>query len=293
MNFPLAWSHLLLPSWYPTPHNPTLEVDTTRQIVTLKADGIALHAYTAKIAQTTSPNIIDNLDRLGLSPEALQELKGFKNLKIEHLASPRKKRDDLDQDGIPNNLDAALGARKAALNAADYTEGYEKLTFPGGDVDRTRGVCTDVVVRSWRNAGLDLQEKIYRDMKKRRKSYGLGAKKNPDRNIEHRRVRRQIVYFKKYYRKLPTTFEKKTRGTDAWLPGDIVFMDTFPKRTGPDHVGIVSDKTDSEGRPMIINNWTHGFSTGDMALLDQVPITHRFRIGETHGRPGRSKNDEH
>ena len=54
-------------------------------------------------------------------------------------------------------------------------------------------------------------------------------------------------------------------------------MDTLPKR-GPDHVGIVSDKVDKNGRPLIINNWDNGYKTQDMELLGSIPITHRFRI---------------
>ena len=54
-------------------------------------------------------------------------------------------------------------------------------------------------------------------------------------------------------------------------------MDTLPK-SGPDHVGIVSDKVDENGRPLIINNWDDGYKTQDMALLGSIPITHRFAL---------------
>ena len=41
---------------------------------------------------------------------------------------------------------------------------------------------------------------------------------------------------------------------------------------GPDHVGIVSDRTDSAGRPLIINNWDNGHKTTDMALLGRFQL---------------------
>ena len=55
-------------------------------------------------------------------------------------------------------------------------------------------------------------------------------------------------------------------------------MDTFPSRPGPDHIGIVSARTDAEGLPLIINNWTDGTVTTEMDLLTFVPVTHRFRL---------------
>ena len=60
---------------------------------------------------------------------------------------------DRDSDGIPDQLDALLGAHKTALNGARYGAGYMRISFPGGDVPRAVGVCTDVVIRALRNAG--------------------------------------------------------------------------------------------------------------------------------------------
>ena len=185
---------------------------------------------------------------------------------------------DADADEIPDSIDAMIGARKVALNGAAYREGYERISYPGGDVARERGVCTDVVVRALRNAGHDLQRLVITDMKRRPRAYGLAAGKRPNKNVDHRRVRRQIVYFRRHYRALPTTFDPHEQGQNAWLPGDIVFLDTFPHKRGPDHVGLVSDRTDGQGRPLIINNWTTGWQTKDMALLGDIPVTHRFRV---------------
>ena len=33
-----------------------------------------------------------------------------------------------------------------------YDGGYRRIGFPGGDVDRAFGVCTDVVIRAYRDA---------------------------------------------------------------------------------------------------------------------------------------------
>jgi len=55
-------------------------------------------------------------------------------------------------------------------------------------------------------------------------------------------------------------------------------MDTFPSRSGPDHIGIISNRVDDQGLPLVINNWTDGTVTTEMDLLTFVPVTHRFRL---------------
>ena len=183
---------------------------------------------------------------------------------------------DRDNDGIFDLLDIHRGALKTSLNGADYQEGYERIPYPLGDVSRKIGVCTDVVIRAFRNAGWDLQELLYEDMKKRPKAYGLRGKK-PNRHIDHRRVRRLIVYFKKHYHSLPIKFDLKQRGVNAWLPGDLIFMDTLSKGR-PTHVGLVSDKVGWNGKPLIINNWTYGYQTSEMNLTGLARYMYRFRV---------------
>ena len=71
-----------------------------------------------------------------------------------------------------------------------YDASYRKIDFPNGDVPADTGVCADVVVRSYRKMGIDLQKEINEEMKADfdafPKKWGLKA---PDTNIDHRRVR--------------------------------------------------------------------------------------------------------
>jgi uncharacterized protein YijF (DUF1287 family) len=47
-----------------------------------------------------------------------------------------------------------------------YDPAYVRLDYPGGDVPAERGVCTDVVVRAYRQAfGIDLQRLVNEDMR--------------------------------------------------------------------------------------------------------------------------------
>ena len=182
-------------------------------------------------------------------------------------------KNDADADGIPDALDLLIGAKKTVLNGAAYTGGYRKLAFPNGDVPRGIGVCTDVVIRALRNAGHDLQTLVHRDIRRAPRAYRHVVRR-PDANIDHRRVRTLLPYFRRHWTQLPAD----PVGTRApLLPGDIVFLNTLGD-AAPDHIGIVSDRPGPSGRPLIINNWTNGHRTAEMDLLRFVPVTHRFRL---------------
>jgi uncharacterized protein YijF (DUF1287 family) len=184
---------------------------------------------------------------------------------------------DRDKDGIPDPLDVLIGAKKTVLNADAYTaeaQGYIKLAYPGGDVKRTMGVCTDVIIRSVRNAGLDLQKELHEDILKRRKAYPM-IKKAPDANIDQRRVGTLLPYFKAHWEQHTAKLDDPN---DPLRPGDIILMDTFPSRSGPDHIGIISDRAGDDGLPLVINNWTNGTVTSEMDLLGFVPVLYRFRM---------------
>ena len=121
-----------------------------------------------------------------------------------------------------------------------YDQAYVGLDYPGGDVPLETGVCSDVVVRAFRKAGIDLQKEIHVDMGRAWSSYPnkWGASR-PDRNIDHRRVLNLMTYFDRQGKSLPMTTNR-----DDYLPGDIV---TWDLSTGIEHIGIVVN-TWSEGR---------------------------------------------
>jgi len=180
---------------------------------------------------------------------------------------------DADGDGIADPLDLLIGGKKTVLDAAPYGGGYIKIDYPGGDIPRGMGVCTDVVIRAARNAGLDLQAEVHRDIRRSRRSYPMVKRPNP--HIDHRRVKTILPYFLRRWDRRVVALDDPD---DPLRPGDVVFMDTFPNRRGPDHIGIVSNVIGPSGYPLIINSWTTGFRTSEMDLLQGVPITHRFRF---------------
>lgn len=181
---------------------------------------------------------------------------------------------DRDRDGIADPLDVLMGAKKTAINADAYIGGYERLRYPMGDVPRERGVCTDVIVRSLRNAGVDLQAALHQDIARSRRSYPM-VKGKGDPNIDHRRVKTLLPYLLRHLDRRSPALDD---AADPVRPGDLVLFDTFPSRSGPDHIGIVSDRVGPSGQLLVINNWTDGSVTAEMDLLAWVPVTHRFRV---------------
>jgi uncharacterized protein YijF (DUF1287 family) len=248
-----------------TPARSTIRIDRDKKLAVVFVDGFPVKPYPltgdASVAIAGHDITVRPGDRAELA-------------RLASIASADDTRfGDKDSDGIPDPLDILIGAKKTVLNADDYTPGYFTLTYPMGDMPRSQGVCTDVVIRALRNAGIDLQVEVQRDIRRRRAAYPM-VKRNGDASIDHRRVRTLLPYFVKHWERHTTALADPA---DPLRPGDVIFMDTFPNKSGPDHIGIVSDTPGDSGHPQIINNWTNGTVTAEMDLLDFVPITHRFR----------------
>lgn len=244
-------------------------IDRTHALLVLSIDGYPRKAY--PLGGTASLAV--GRFELALRPGDRDELRP---LLAEARMTEGTAARDRDRDGIPDPLDILIGAKKTVLNADAYTseaQGYIKLRYPGGDVDRKMGVCTDVIIRSVRNAGLDLQKALHEDIKKRRAAFPM-IKRGPDPNIDQRRVGTLLPYFKKHWEQHTAKLDDPD---DPLRPGDIILMDTFPSRSGPDHIGIISDQLNDQGQPLVINNWTNGTVTSEMDLLPSVPVLYRFR----------------
>jgi uncharacterized protein len=149
-----------------------------------------------------------------------------------------------------------------------YDPAYSVLAFPGGDVPRGRGTCTDVVIRAYRDAfGLDLQALVNADMRAAFDAYPhLWGLRAPDRNIDHRRVPNLRTWLSRHGAALPVPAEPS-----GWRPGDIFTSLVGGRGT---HVGLVSDRLGTRA-PMIVHNIGAGAREED-ALLDW-PITGRYR----------------
>ena len=150
-----------------------------------------------------------------------------------------------------------------------YDPEYTSIPYPMGDVPRDRGVCTDVVIRAYRDAlSRDLQQLVHEDMKanfaKYPKAWGLS---HPDPNIDHRRVGNLRVFFTRMGLVLP--HEDRA----AFQAGDIVTM-TVPNSLP--HIAIAAAQSSADGtRPLLIHNIGQGTQIEDR--LGEFPLTGRFR----------------
>jgi uncharacterized protein len=154
---------------------------------------------------------------------------------------------------LPDNASPQLkqmldGAIAQAGVTTEYDPAYVALEYPGGDVPEKTGVCSDVVVRAFRKAGVDLQKEVHEDIKAARSEYpnkwGANA---PDKNIDHRRVLNLMKYFERKGKSLSISDDAAD-----YQPGDIV---AWELSNGIDHIGIVTNMlSESADRYLIVHN---------------------------------------
>jgi len=152
-----------------------------------------------------------------------------------------------------------------------YDPAYFGIAYPNGDVPPDRGVCTDVIIRAFRKTGIDLQKAVYEDMVANFSQYPRAwRQKQPDKNIDHRRVLNLMTFFTRHGKKLPIT-----ANAADYQPGDIV---TWNLGGGVNHIGIVvNKKSDGGERFMIVHNIGSGQVLAD--FLFSYPITGHFQFG--------------
>ena len=158
-----------------------------------------------------------------------------------------------------------IAAAKAQVGITTlYDPAYSQLAYPGGDVARGKGVCTDVVIRAYRDAfGVDLQRLVHEDMKAHFALYprrwGLSG---TDVNIDHRRVGNLQVFFARHGAMLPP-------GADH-LPGDLA---TCLLPGNLPHIMIVS------AAPEVVHNIGGGARIEDRLFEFQLTGHYRYLAG--------------
>ena len=173
--------------------------------------------------------------------------------------------------------DELVRAARAQIGVTRIYDGsYQKIAFPDGDVPRVRGVCTDVVIRAYRQLGVDLQVLVHEDMKRAwaayPKTWGL---RQADPNIDHRRVPNLATFLKRHGQALPV-------GSDpaSFRPGDIV---TWQLASGVPHIGIVDAARSPRGTPLVVHNVGDGTQLEDK--LFEYRLTGHYRYTPAAARP--------
>lgn len=176
---------------------------------------------------------------------------------------------------LPANASSQLkqlveGAVEQTKVTTGYDPAYVGITYPGGDVAPETGVCSDVVVRAFRKAGIDLQKEVHEDMVKAWAEYPRkwGASR-PDANIDHRRVLNLTTYLERQKKAFPIT----TNRAD-YLPGDIVAWDLG---NGMDHIGLVVNIwSDANKGYLIVHNIGLGARAEDVLLNWEITGHYRY-----------------
>lgn len=167
--------------------------------------------------------------------------------------------------------DLIKAAKERTLHDVTYDGSYFSIAYPNGDVPPNIGVCTDVVIRSYRKVGVDLQLKVHEDITENFDSYPskkIWGLKGPDKNIDHRRVPNLQVFFEKF----GASFDVTSNAND-YLPGDLV---TWMLPGNLPHIGIIIDeKSRDKSRPLVVHNIGAGPKINDM--LFDYPITGHYR----------------
>jgi len=137
-----------------------------------------------------------------------------------------------------------------------YDPAYRDIPNQWGDVKPNRGVCTDVVVRAYRDLGIDLQSRVHRS---------LGG----DPNIKHRRVRELRKFFARHGQSL-----RVTKNPDNYKSGDLV---TSIRPDGVTHIVIVTGRRSWDGkRPLVVHNEGYGPKLDDALFKYRVTGHYRY-----------------
>jgi uncharacterized protein YijF (DUF1287 family) len=163
---------------------------------------------------------------------------------------------------------------EAAIEQSQVTTGYDpawvRIEYPNGDVPANTGVCSDVIVRAFRKAGIDLQKEVHEDMTRAWSEYPRkwGAQ-GPDTNIDHRRVLNLTTYFERQHKSLPITNER-----GDYLPGDVV---AWELSDGIEHIGIVTNLySESDKHCLIVHNIGAGARLEDVLLAWKIIGHYRY-----------------
>lgn len=162
-------------------------------------------------------------------------------------------RKQLDKEGT-------YGAKlaKAALARTEvevkYDLSYWDIEFPNGDIPADKGKAEDVVVRSYRALGTDLQLLINDDMSEHFREYprDLWGMSEPDPNVDHRRTPNLQRFFVRHGQSLASS-----NSAEDYEFGDIVVWllpENQPKRASLIGIIVPGPGKLSDEKWVVLNN---------------------------------------
>lgn len=167
--------------------------------------------------------------------------------------------------------DLSKAAIELTQDEVVYDPSYFSIPYPNGDVPKGKGVCTDVVIRTYRKLGIDLQKEVHEDMKNHfslyPKIWGLSS---TDKNIDHRRVPNLMKFFDRKGTKLPIT-----KNADDYQPGDVV---SWNLGGGTTHISVLVNKRSKDNqRYLVVHNIGAGQVLEDCLFRFKIIGHHRYQ----------------
>jgi uncharacterized protein YijF (DUF1287 family) len=151
---------------------------------------------------------------------------------------------DKDEDNITDLDDIVQGA----LREVEMKPVYKSNYYNGGYPPQNEGVCTDVIWRAFKNAGFNLKEMVDKDIKENIPLYKNVFNK-PDPNIDFRRVKNLLVFFKRKSIILTNQIKPYDKeNLKHWQGGDIVIVNKVS------HIAVISNKRSYSGVPYVIHS---------------------------------------
>ncbi len=164
----------------------------------------------------------------------------------------------------------ARAALERTKHNVRYDGRYLSIAYPGGDVPASQGVCTDVVIRSYRTLGIDLQQLVHEDMKAHFSAYpNIWGLSRPDSNIDHRRVPNLNTFFTRQ----GANVMQNGKAVDFQV-GDVL---TWILPHNLPHTGIVVAPATDQHPVQIVHNIGLGPQQTDMP--SNWILTGQFRYG--------------
>ena len=159
--------------------------------------------------------------------KALAQNEGVTALKVEETVAWLSQ-----SDAFGDQL--AIAALERTQNKVVYDTEYYQLSYPNGDIPSDRGLSSDVLVRSYRSLGIDLQQLVHEDMKGNFRIYPqLWNLNKPDTNIDHRRVPNLQRFFARHGEEVKLSSDRSSADFNY---GDVVVWRLHDNKP---HIGIV------------------------------------------------------
>ncbi|MHB1253318.1 MAG: DUF1287 domain-containing protein [Candidatus Humimicrobiaceae bacterium] len=203
----------------------------------------------------------------------------FRLIDVEKLSGTN----DKNKNGNIDAVDILKGAKKQLEIKAKniFIKGSAQSNYyKDGDPPEEWALNTDIIARSFKEAGFDLRILINTDIKNNIAKYPLKAIWNQnlaDIDIDYRRIQNMEVFFKRNADSLNIRIDPANEeNLDTWIPGDVVLFD-MDEDGYTDNIGIISDLTARNGIPKVIYNYIDPGYTTEANILTSKIITGHYR----------------